>query len=122
MRVNNVNQNNNTVFCGYNSKLKKMYRQGKLPKNLVDMGGNKLNQENLSLDHIQPHSKGGPTTEDNLVLTTKKFNSLRGDRHILEVVTKENLIKWVKQYLSLESIDGFDFRKYVIGVLNRMDK
>lgn len=113
---------NSISFNGYNSQLKKMYRQGKLPKNLVDMGGNKLSQQNLSLDHIQPRSKGGPTTEDNLVLTTKQFNSIRGDRHILEVVTKENLIKWIKQYLSLESIDGFDFKKYVIGVLNRMNK
>lgn len=108
---------NTITFGGYNFKLKKMYRQGKLPKDLVDMGGNRITQENLSGDHAIPKSKGGKTTDENMMLATKQFNSLRGNRPLREVTTKENLIKWVNQYLALGQIDGFDFIKYVQKIL-----
>lgn len=108
----------NTIsFGGYNFKLKKMYRQGKLPKDLVDIGGNRITQDNLSGDHAIPKSKGGKTTDENMMLATKQFNSLRGNRPLNEVTTKENLIKWINQYLALGQIDGFDFIKYVQGIL-----
>ena len=105
------------TFTGYDFKLKKLYRQGKLPKDLVDMGGNRITQRNLSGDHAIPRSKGGKTTDDNMILATKQFNSLRGNRPLNEVTTKENLVKWVKQYLELSPIEGFDFVKYVINIL-----
>lgn len=108
---------NTITFGGYNFKLKKMYRQNKLPKDLVDIGGNRITQDNLSGDHAIPKSKGGKTTDENMMLATKQFNSLRGNRPLNEVTTKENLIKWINQYLALGQIDGFDFIKYVQGIL-----
>ena len=104
-------------FGGYNFTLKKMYRDGKLPKDLIDIGGNRITQKNLSGDHAIPKSKGGKTTDDNMMLATKQFNSLRGNRPLREVTTKENLIKWINQYLELGQIDGFDFVQYVRGIL-----
>jgi hypothetical protein len=115
----------NTIpFNGYNFKLKKMYRDGKLPKDLVDIGGNRITQKNLSGDHAIPKSKGGKTTDDNMMLATKQFNSLRGNRPLREVTNMENLIKWVNQYLKLDKIDDFDFKKYVqkiLEIINRHD-
>ena len=108
---------NQPTFGGYNFKLKKLYRQGKLPKDLIDMGGNKITQKNLSGDHIIPKSKGGKNTDDNMVIATKQFNSMRGNRPIKEVVTKENLAKWAEIYLSIPPIDGFDFVAYVKNIL-----
>ena len=105
------------TFGGYNFKLKKLYRRGKLPKDLIDMGGNKITQKNLSGDHIIPKSKGGKNTDDNMVIATKQFNSMRGNRPIKEVVTKENLAKWAEIYLSIPPIDGFDFVAYVKNIL-----
>lgn len=113
---------NQPTFGGYNFKLKKLYRQGKLPKDLIDMGGNKITQKNLSGDHIIPKSKGGKNTDDNMVIATKQFNSMRGNRPIHEVVTKENLAKWADIYLGLKPIDGFDFVEYVRGVLRNFYK
>lgn len=104
-------------FNGYNFKLKKMYREGKLPKDLVDLGGNRITQKNMSGDHAIPKSKGGKTNDENMILATKQFNSLRGNRPLKEVTTKENLIKWINQYLELGEIDGFDFIKYVQNIL-----
>lgn len=115
MRINTTDYNTN--FNGYNFKLKKMYRQGKLPKNLIDMGGNKLTQSNLSGDHAIPKSLGGRNIDSNMILATKQFNSMRGNKPLKEVVTKENLVKWINQYLMLGNIDGFDFVKYVQDIL-----
>ena len=69
-------------FEGYNFKLKKMFRDGKLPKDLVDIGGNKITQRNLSGDHALAKSKGGKNTDDNMMLATKWFNNMRGNRQI----------------------------------------
>lgn len=109
-------------FQGYDFKLKRMYRQGKLPKDLIDMGGNKLTQRNLSGDHAVPKSLGGKNIDSNMILATRQFNSMRGNRPLSEVVTKENLVKWVAQYLKLGNIDGFDFVKYVRDILNVLEK
>ena len=113
----------NTIpFGGYNFKLKKLYRQGKLPKDLVDLGGNRITNKNLSGDHAIPRSKGGKNTDANMVLATKQFNNMRGNRPLRDVVTIENLTKWVNQYVNLEPIEGFDFHKYIEGILNIIQK
>ena len=83
----------------------------------MDIGGNKLTNKNLSGDHAIPRSKGGKNTDSNMMLATKQFNNMRGNRPLREVVSMDNLIKWVNQYVNLEPIDGFDFQKYVKGIL-----
>lgn len=117
-----ITKTDNITFIGYSFKLKKLYKQGKLPKDLVDMGGNRITQRNLSGDHAIPRSKGGKTTDENMMLATKQFNSLRGNRPLREVTTIDNLIKWVNQYIQLEPIDGFDFKKYVVGILKIFER
>ena len=86
------------------------------------MGGNRITQRNLSGDHAIPKSKGGKTNDSNMMLATKQFNSLRGNRPLKEVTTVENLAKWTKQYLELKPIEGFDFKKYVVDILKIYEK
>lgn len=117
-----ITPTDNITFLGYNFKLKKLYRQGKLPKDLVDIGGNRLTQQNLSGDHAIPRSKGGKTNDANMMLATKQFNSLRGDRPLKEVTTMENLLKWAKQYLEMKPIDGFDFKKHVMDIFRVLEQ
>ena len=119
MEIKNIS---NINFNGYNFKLKKLYRQGKLPKDLIDMGGNKLTQKNLSGDHGIPRSLGGRNTDSNMILATKQFNNMRGNRPLKEVVTIENLTRWANQYLKLGTIDGFDFVKYVQNIFKIFEK
>lgn len=57
-----------------------------------------------------------------MILATKQFNSLRGNRPLREVVTLDNLIKWANQYLKLGTIDGFDFVKYVQDIFKIFEK
>ncbi len=109
---------NQPTFEGYDFKLKRLYKQGKLPKDLIDIGGNKISKRNVSGDHAIPRSKGGKVNDANMMLATKQFNSLRGNRPLRDVVTTENVVKWANQYLALKPIDGFDFVKYVRNIFD----
>jgi 5-methylcytosine-specific restriction endonuclease McrA len=56
--------------------------------------GKKLKREDATIDHIQPQSKGGRDTWENLVTTHKKINSEKGNRLNSEIGLK--LIKQPK--------------------------
>ena len=108
------------TFTGYNFELKRLFRQGKLPKDLIDLGGNKITQRNLSGDHIVPKSKGGKNTKDNMTIATKQFNSMRGNRPLKEVVTFENAIKWALKMMEIK-VEGFDGVQHVKDVFKVLD-
>ena len=107
-------------FEGYNFKLKKLFKDGKLPKDLYDIGGNKITSKNFSGDHIVPKSKGGRTTNENMMIATKQFNNLRGNRDLKEVVTFENAIRWALQWMNIK-VDDFDGAQHVKDVFKVLD-
>lgn len=108
-------------FNGYHSPLKRMWRQGKLPNVKKGLYGDILTQENLSLEHLLPVSKGGKTTMDNLVLASKEKNSLRGNRDLKDVITRKQALDYILQFSREKSMREymkdifFTFRK--LGVL-----
>lgn len=87
------------TFDGYHSPLKRMWRQGKLPHVKKGLYGDILTQENLSLEHLLPVSKGGKTTMDNLVLASKEKNSLRGNRDLKEVLSRKQAMDYILQFV-----------------------
>jgi 5-methylcytosine-specific restriction endonuclease McrA len=50
--------------------------------------GEKLNPKDADIDHIVPKSKGGKTSWDNLVFTSKKLNRKKGNKHLRETGLK----------------------------------
>ena len=60
------------VSFGYSNILKTEWRKGHLPSVKYGFYGEKLTQKNLSLEHLQAHSKGGKTVLSNLVLAAKE--------------------------------------------------
>ena len=108
------------TFGGYNFKLKKLFKDGKLPKDLYDIGGNKITSKNFSGDHIVPKSKGGRTKNEKMMIATKQINNLRGNRDLKEVVTFENAIKWALQWINIK-VDGFDGAQHVKDVFKVLD-
>lgn len=44
--------------------------------------GKDIPEEEAVIDHIQPRSKGGTPTDDNLVVASAKMNSLKADLHV----------------------------------------
>lgn len=107
---------NQPTFEGYNWRVKKLFDQGKLPTVKHDISGRKLTKGNRTLDHVTPKSKGGKVTDENAMLATAEFNSLRGNRDIKDFITTENFAQWVKEWIDI-NVDGFNGAKYVKGII-----
>ena len=105
---------------GYKWKAKALYKKGKLPTVKYDVSGRKLTSKNATIDHVVPHSKGGKTEDGNLMLATKEFNQLRGNKPLLEFITYEGLLKYVEQFIDV-FVDGFNGNKYVKELLNTIN-
>lgn len=108
---------NSISFQGYNWRVKKLFDQGKLPTVKRDISGRKLTKGNRTVDHVTPRSKGGKVTDENAMLATAEFNSLRGNRDIKDFITAENFALWAEQYLGI-NVDGFNGAKYIKGIIN----
>ena len=70
------------ITFGYSHKLKTLYKQGKLPTVKYGFYGGELTKDIVSLEHLQPHSKGGKTVLNNLVLATIENNNRRGNKSL----------------------------------------
>lgn len=108
---------NSISFQGYNWRVKKLFDQGKLPTVKRDISGRKLTKGNRTVDHVTPRSKGGKVTDENAMLATAEFNSLRGNRDIKDFITAENFALWAEQYMDI-NVDGFNGAKYIKGIIN----
>lgn len=108
---------NSISFQGYNWRVKKLFDQGKLPTVKRDISGRKLTKGNRTVDHVTPRSKGGKVTDENAMLASAEFNSLRGNRDIKDFITAENFALWAEQYLGI-NVDGFNGAKYIKGIIN----
>lgn len=108
------------VNFGYSNKLKTLYLQGKIrPK--YGIYGERLTKDTVSLEHLQPRSKGGKTQIENLALASKKMNNLRGNKPLEEFLTPKNLVRYVNQFVDID-IPEFNGKKYVMGILKTIDK
>ena len=83
---------------GYSHPLKTDFKKGRLPSVKFDMAGIKLNNKNVTLDHVIPKSQGGKNTLFNYTLASKWFNSFRGVVPLCKLITKEMFEKWARQF------------------------
>lgn len=118
----NIQQINGVSFQGYNSILKTEFRQNKLKSIKYGFYGDRLTQENVSLEHLKPHSQGGPTLLNNLVLTSKRNNSFRGNKDIREVANKENIYKYLLQFVGIDTgrFNGDKYIKLIVKTLRSL--
>lgn len=100
------------VSFGYSHELKTLYKQGKLPQVVNGFYGGKLKLDNVTLEHLKPHSKGGKTTWDNLVLATAKNNNRRGNMPLKEFLNPELMEKYLNQFKNIK-LKNFDGDKYI---------
>lgn len=115
----------NNISFGYSSLLKTMYKNGEIELN-IDAYGAPLNKKNVSLEHIRPHSKNGPSSLSNFLLVSREENQKRGNLNF-DVFLKENpeKIGFIQQYLNKLRNVFIDNKNYVEQVkltLNRESK
>lgn len=131
MKINNSFLNGlNPISFGYSSPLKTLRKEGKLPTVEVGMYGGKLTKENICLEHIQPHSKGGKTRLSNLALTTMENNNNRGNDLLSLFFDKEKFEAYLEQFKGLvvpymkknkeKVFDGDQYISLVKGTVNQI--
>lgn len=109
-------------FKGYTSILKTAWKEGRLPTVTKGIYGNILTQENISLEHIIPHSLGGKTTLDNLMLAEKTANARRGIKPIMSVITFEQLTEYLQQFkgIRIRKFNGDEYIKKITKTIERI--
>ena len=108
-------------FKSYNSILKTAWKQGKLPTVTKGIYGNILTPDNLSLEHIIPHSLGGATRLNNLMLAEKTANARRGIKPLMEVISYEQLMDYLKQFIGIK-IKRFNGDEYIREILKTIER
>lgn len=100
------------TFEGYKSRLKTLWKRGKLPSVKRGLYGDILTKDNLTLEHLKPHSQGGRTVLSNLALASYEKNSFRNDKPLKYFLTQEMVENYLKQFKNIYA-RGFSGNKYI---------
>jgi hypothetical protein len=97
----------------YSHPLKTAFDKGLMPDVKKGLLGNTLTKKNRSLEHIVPKCMGGKLTWDNVALSDRKANMLRGATPIEKLVTKQMWIDYLKQFVNVKNkyINGMEYIK-----------
>ena len=102
----------NPIFR-YSHPLKTAFDRGLMPEVKKGLLGHNLTKKNRSIEHIVPKCMGGTLANDNVALSDRKANMLRGATPIEKLVTKEMLIDYLRQFINVKNkfIDGMEYIK-----------
>lgn len=118
--------NSNLSFKGYQHPLKTLFKKGQMPSVKFGLYGEPISPDNVSLEHLKPHSWGGKTEYANLALADKATNSARGSRPLADALSWEMLEAYLKQFnfRIKDKFNGYEYQEKVrqtcesLGVLN----
>ena len=117
MRIQPIQQ----INFGYSNKLKTLWKKGLMPSVKYGFYGDKLTKENVTLEHLQPHSQGGKTELYNLVLASKRNNNRRGNDDIRKYINKENIARYFSQFLDVQ-LKNFNGFRYIHNTIENLKK
>lgn len=93
-----INSNHQIPFTGYQHPLKTLFKKGQMSSVKYGLYGERINPENVSLEHLKPHSIGGKTEYGNLALAERHANTARGSRPLADVLSWEMLEAYLAQF------------------------
>lgn len=104
--------------------LKTYWQQGKLKSVTKGFYGGELTKDTVTLEHIQPHSKGGKTVLKNLALSENVQNWARGNKPLTEVFNKEMFEQYCEQFkgIKLPYFNGDEYVKQITHTVERLLK
>ena len=96
----------------FKSRLKKLYKQGKINIE-YDIYGNKLTKQNVTDEHLICRCHGGTSDLSNIALATKEANWKRGCQPIENFLTYGNLRRYLLYFkdVKLPNFDGNAYRE-----------
>lgn len=111
----------NPVVFRYKSVLKSEWLKGNMPEVRYGLYGGELTKQNVTLEHIKPHSKGGKTELSNLALAVDSNNFKRSSKPIGKYLTSEMFENYCKQFEDVK-LPTFDGKKYIINLAKTVDR
>lgn len=111
------------ISFGYKNRLKTEWLKGNLPELIHDFyDGSLLSKDTVTLEHLQPHSKGGKTTISNLVLTSYQNNVKRGNRDIRQYINLEAARQYIDEARKIHTkrINGEYYAECIIKRLKKL--
>lgn len=114
------------TFTGYQHPLKTLFKKGKMPSVQYGLYGEKIGPNNVSLEHLKPHSWGGKTEWGNLALADRKANTARGSRPLADALSWDMLEAYLGQFnFRIKNVfNGYEYQDKIrktcehLGVLN----
>lgn len=118
-----INPAQNISF-GYKSVLKTYWLKGKMPSVTHGIYGSELTKDNITLEHLIPHSKGGKTTIGNLALSKNINNWVRSNQPISKFLDKDTFEAYCEQFkgVKLPLFDGDNYIKLITKTVERLFK
>lgn len=111
-----------SLSFGYHNRLKTEWEKGNIPELQHDFyDGSLLNPDTVTLEHLQPHSKGGKTTLSNLVLTSYYNNSVRGNKDIRDYINIEAARQYIEEAKKI-NCKGINGETYAKDISKRLKK
>lgn len=114
MKVDKTNINNQVNF-GYSNILKTLFKEGEMPSVTRGIYGHPIDNSNVTLEHLRPHSKGGRTILGNLALADRDANQLRSNKPLKDFLTREMLEGYLSQFNFRVSnkFNGFQYQEMI---------
>lgn len=102
----------------YKHPLKTAFDRGLMPEVKKGLLGHTLTKQNRSIEHIIPKSRGGNLAWNNVALSDRTANMLRGNTPIEELVTKDMWIDYLRQFINVKNkfVDGM---RYIKGLCKK---
>lgn len=120
MKINPVTP----ITFGYKHMLKTYWLDGKLPSVTHGIYGGELTKDNVTLEHLKPHSKKGRTVLGNLALSKNINNWKRGNKPISDFFNKDTFEAYCEQFngLKLPFFNGDNYIKEITKTIERLLK
>lgn len=105
-----------SISFGYSHKLKKLYKKGKLPTVVNGFYGGILTTDTVTLEHLKPHSKGGKTVLENLVLATAENNYKRSNKPLQNFINHKAMEGYLNQFKGVR-VGNFNGNRYIEKII-----
>ena len=120
MKINPAQQ----ITFGYKHLLKTYWLEDKLPTVTHGIYGGELTKDNVTLEHLKPHSKKGRTVLGNLALSKNVNNWTRGNKPIGNYLNKDIFEQYCEQFkgVKLPFFNGDEYVKQITKTIERLLK
>lgn len=117
MKIQTISNSN--ISFKHHHQLKTMFKKGLLPTVKRGFYGDVIDIKNVTLEHLQPVSKGGKTSYSNLVLASKNQNNNRGNKPLNKFVNFKAMCEYLKQFADVK-VQDFDGNEYISGIIQKV--